>query len=443
MGIARKDIDSKYKWKIDLMYSSKESIEKDIEKIKSYINEIKKYKGKLAESKANLYEALNISEKASQILQNLYVYTHMKQHEDTRINENQAMATKTDMLSTELSTASSYIVPEIIAIDDCKLNEYLSDEKLSFYKKYIDEILREKPHTLTEKEEEILAAVSDLTSVPENSYDMLSYADMEFPEVENEDGEKVKLTHSNFSTFLKSKSKKVREGAFDAMYKTYEKYKNTFASMLYGGIKSEIFYSRARKYESALYASLFQDDISVDVYNNLIKAVDENLDTLNRYVDIKKKFLGLNEIHMYDLYVPLTENFDMKIPYEEAQEIILNALKPLGEEYLGLIKRAFEENWIDVYENEGKQGGAYSWGSYDSHPYILMNYKDDLNSLFTLIHELGHSMHSYYSKKTQPYLYSGYKIFVAEVASTLNELLLINYLLEKADSKEERIYLLN
>ena len=323
------------------------------------------------------------------------------------------------------------------------IKEYLEDEKLSFYKKYIEEILREKPHTLSEKEEEILAAVSDLTSVPENAYDMLSYADMDFPKIENEDGEMVKLTHSNFSTFLKSKNNKVRKNAFDAMYKTYDKYKNTFASMLYGGIKSEIFYSKTRKYESALFASLFQDDISVDVYNNLIKAVDENLDTLNRYVDIKKKFLGLEDIHMYDLYVPLTESFDMKIPYEEAQEIVLNALKPLGEEYLGLIKRAFEENWIDVYENEGKQGGAYSWGSYDSHPYILMNYKDDLNSLFTLIHELGHSMHSYYSKKTQPYLYSGYKIFVAEVASTLNELLLINYLLEKADSKEERVYLLN
>lgn len=443
MGIDRKDIDDKYKWKIDLMYSSKESIDKDISKIKSYINEIKEYKGKLSQSKENMYEALNIYEKASQLLQNLYVYTHMKQHEDTRINENQAMATKTDMLSTELSTASSYMVPEIIAIDESKLKEYLEDEKLSFYKKYIEEILREKPHTLSEKEEEILAAVSDLTSVPENAYDMLSYADMDFPKIENEDGEMVKLTHSNFSTFLKSKNNKVRKNAFDAMYKTYDKYKNTFASMLYGGIKSEIFYSKTRKYESALYASLFQDDISVDVYNNLIKAVDENLDTLNRYVDIKKKFLGLEDIHMYDLYVPLTESFDMKIPYEEAQEIVLNALKPLGEEYLGLIKRAFEENWIDVYENEGKQGGAYSWGSYDSHPYILMNYKDDLNSLFTLIHELGHSMHSYYSKKTQPYLYSGYKIFVAEVASTLNELLLINYLLEKADSKEERVYLLN
>ena len=443
MGINRKDIDDKYKWKIDLMYSTKESIEVDIKRIKSYINQIKEYKGILVDNKENLYKALNISEKASQLLQHLYVYTHMKQHEDTRINENQAMATKIDMLSTELSTASSYIVPEIIAIDEAKLKEYLEDDKLSFYKKYIDEILREKPHTLSEKEEEILAAVSDLTSVPENAYDMLSYADMEFPEIENEDGKIVKLTHSNFSTFLKSKNAKVRKDAFDAMYKTYDKYKNTFASMLYGGIKSEIFYSKARKYESALYASLFQDDISVDVYNNLIKAVYENLDSLNKYVEIKKKFLGLEEIHMYDLYVPLTENFDMKIPYEEAQEIILNALKPLGEEYLGLVKRAFAENWIDVYENEGKQGGAYSWGSYDSHPYILMNYKDDLNSLFTLIHELGHSMHSYYSKKTQPYLYSGYKIFVAEVASTLNELLLINYLLEKADSKEERIYLLN
>ena len=443
MGIDRKDIESKFKWKIDLMYSTKEAIEKDIEKVKSYINEIKQYKGKLAESKEKLYEALNISEKSSQLLQNLYVYTHMKQHEDTRINENQAMARKIDMLSTELSTATSYIVPEIISIDDNILKQYLEDKKLSFYKKYVDEILREKPHTLTEQEEEILAAVSDLTSIPENSYDMLSDADMKFPEIEDDEGKKIQITHSNFSVFLKSKSQRVRKDAFEAMYSTFDQFKNTFASMLYGGIKSEIFYSKTRKYESALYASLFQDDISVDVYDNLIKAVDENLHTLNRYVDIKKKFLGLNEIHMYDLYVPLTENFDMKIPYEEAQEIILKALEPLGEEYLGLIKKAFAENWIDVYENEGKQGGAYSWGSYDSHPYILMNYKDDLNSLFTLIHELGHSMHSYYSKKTQPYLYSGYKIFVAEVASTLNELLLINYLLEKANSKEERVYLLN
>ena len=230
-----------------------------------------------------------------------------------------------------------------------------------------------------------------------------------------------------------------------SLYKciVYDKYKNTFASTLYGGIKSEIFYAKIRKYESALKASLFQDDISTDVYNNLIAAVNENLDTLNKYVDIKKKLLGLDEIHMYDLYVPLTDKFDMEIPYEKAKDIILEALKPLGEEYLSIIKKAFDEGWIDVYENEGKQGGAYSWGSYDSNPYILMSYKDDLNSLFTLIHELGHSLHSYYSRNNQPYLYSSYKIFVAEVASTLNELLLINYLLENSNSKEERIYLLN
>ena len=443
MGIDRNTIEDKYKWKIDKMYSTKESIEKDIEKLKEYISNLKEYKGKLAISKENLFKCINTSEKASRLLQNLYVFTHMKQHEDTRINENQAMATKTEMLSTELSMATSYIVPEIIAIDDKKLEEYLKCEELSFYDKYIKDILREKPHTLSEREEEILAATADLSSTPENIYDMFSFADLEFPEIEDEDGNKVKLTHSNYSLFIKSKNNKVRKDAFEAMYSVYDKYKNTFASMLSGGIKSEIFYAKMRKYECALQASLFQDDISVDVYNNLILAVDENLDALNKYADIKKKFLGLEDIHMYDLYVPLTDKFDMKIPYEKAKEIILNALKPLGEEYLSIIQKAFDEGWIDVYENNGKQGGAYSWGSYDSHPYILMSYKDDLNSLFTLIHELGHSLHSYYSKKTQPYIYSGYKIFVAEVASTLNELLLINYLLENSNSKEERVYLLN
>ena len=418
-------------------------MDKDIQKLKDLIEESKKYKGTLADSEENLFQALNISEQASRLLQNLYVYTHMKSHEDTRINKNQANATKTDMLSTELSMATSYMVPEIIAMDSDKLENYLKTEKLSHYKKYVDDILRLKPHTLNEREEELLAAVSDLSGVPENIYDMLSFADLQFPEIEDEKGEKIRVTHANFSLFLKSKDARVRKDAFEAMYSVYNQYKNTFASTLYGGIKSEIFYAKTRKYESALQGSLFQDNVSVDVYNNLIDAVHENLDTLNDYIDLKKKFLGLDKINMYDLYVPLTENFDMEIPYEKAQEIILEALKPLGEEYLENVKKAFSEGWIDVYGNEGKQGGAYSWGSYDSKSYILMSYKDDLNSLFTLIHEMGHSMHSYYSKNNQPYLYSGYKIFVAEVASTLNELLLINYLLKNASSKEEKIYLLN
>ncbi len=443
MGIDRSKIEEKFKWQIEKMYENKEAVEKDIQQVKDLISKTKEYKGKLGDSWENLYEALNVSEKVSQILQNLYVYTHMKQHEDTRINENQALATKTDMLSTELSMATSYLVPELLSIEDEKLKEFLKNEKLDFYKKHIEDILREKPHTLNEREEEILAATSDLSGIAENVYEMLSFADLEFPEIEDEQGNKVKLTQSNYSLFLKSKNQKVRKEAFDATYLVYGKYKNTFASTLYGGIKSEIFYAKIRKYESALQSSLFQDDISVDVYNNLISAVDENLDSLNKYINLRKKFLGLDELHMYDLYVPLTDKFDMKITYQEAQEIILKALSPLGDEYLSLIKRAFDERWIDVYENEGKQGGAYSWGSYDSNPYILMNYNDDLNSLFTLIHELGHSMHSYYSKHNQPYIYSSYKIFVAEVASTLNELLLINYLLENSKSKEEKIYLLN
>ena len=439
----RSTIENKFKWTIDEMYPNEEAMDKDIQKLKDLIEESKKYKGTLADSEENLFNALNISEQASRLLQNLYVYTHMKSHEDTRINKNQANATKTDMLSTELSMATSYMVPEIISMDSDKLENYLKSEKLSYYKKHIDDILRLKPHTLNEREEELLAAVSDLSGVPENIYDMLSFADLQFPEIEDEKGEKVRVTHSNFSLFLKSKDVRVRKDAFNAMYSVYDQYKNTFASTLYGGIKSEIFYARTRKYESALQGSLFQDDVSVEVYDNLIDAVDENLDTLNDYVELKKKFLGLDKINMYDLYVPLTDNFDMEIPYEKAQEIILEALKPLGEEYLENVKKAFSEGWIDVYGNEGKQGGAYSWGSYDSKSYILMSYKDDLNSLFTLIHEMGHSMHSYYSKNNQPYLYSGYKIFVAEVASTLNELLLINYLLKTASSREEKIYLLN
>ena len=439
----RSTIENKFKWTIDEMYPNEESIEKDIQKVKELIEEVKRYKGILADSEENIFKALNISEEASRILQNLYVYTHMKSHEDTRINKNQSNATKIDMLSTELSMATSYMVPEIIAMDNEKLENYLKTERLSHYKKYVDDILRLKPHTLNEREEELLASVADLSGVPENVYDMLSFADLKFPEIEDENGEKVRVTHSNFSLFLKSKDARVRKDAFEAMYGIYGQYKNTFASTLYGGIKSEIFYAKTRKYESALQGSLFQDNVSVDVYNNLIDAVHENLDTLNDYIDLKKKFLGLDKINMYDLYVPLTENFDMEISYEKAQEIILEALKPLGEEYLENVKKAFAEGWIDVYGNEGKQGGAYSWGSYDSKSYILMSYKDDLNSLFTLIHEMGHSMHSFYSKNNQPYLYSGYKIFVAEVASTLNELLLINYLLKNAESKEERVYLLN
>lgn len=443
MAKNRKEIENKYKWNLEKMYLDSSKIEEDIKFIEKSYEDIKEYKGKMSDSAENFYNSLKIMEDSSRRLSYLYAYTHMKHHEDTRINENLADATKSEMIASELGKATAFIVPEIIGMDSSLLENFLKDERIAPYKKMIDEILRDKPYTLSEKEEEIMAAVSDLTGVAENTYEMLSYADMKFPEIEDEKGEKVRLDHFNYSTYIKSKNQRVRKDAFEAEFGTYKKYSNTMASTLFGAIKSEIFNAKTRKYPSALFASLYQDNISVDVYNNLIDSIHENIPALDKYLEIKKKYLGLDELHMYDLYVPMARDFNMEISYEEAKEIILEALKPMGEGYTSLIQKAFDERWIDVYENEGKKGGAYSWGCYDSHPYILMSYNNDLNSMFTLIHELGHSIHSYLSHNSQPYIYSSYKIFVAEVASTVNETLLIKYLLNNSKDKTEQIYLLN
>lgn len=443
MAKNRKEIENKYKWNLEKMYLDSSKIEEDIKFIEKSYEDIKKYKGKISDSAENFYNSLKIMEDSSRRLSYLYAYTHMKHHEDTRINENLADATKSEMIASELGKATAFIVPEIIGMDSSLLENFLKDERIAPYKKMIDEILRDKPYTLSEKEEELMAAVSDLTGVAENTYEMLSYADMKFPEIEDEKGEKVRLDHFNYSTYIKSKNQRVRKDAFEAEFGTYKKYSNTMASTLFGAIKSEIFNAKTRKYPSALFASLYQDNISVDVYNNLIDSIHENIPALDKYLEIKKKYLGLDELHMYDLYVPMARDFNMEISYEEAKEIILEALKPMGEGYTSLIQKAFDERWIDVYENEGKKGGAYSWGCYDSHPYILMSYNNDLNSMFTLIHELGHSIHSYLSHNSQPYIYSSYKIFVAEVASTVNETLLIKYLLNNSKDKTEQIYLLN
>lgn len=443
MGMNRSEIKEEYKWDLSSIYTSEQELNNDFEKIKSLLEDIKKYSGILGNSKENLYNALFLYEQILRISESVYVYTHMKLHEDTRDNKSQALSGKSEMLSTQISAATSFLVPEIIAIDEKTIREYMNWENLVHYKKFIEEIFRRKPHTLSPREEEILAMSGDIANTAENTFEMLSFADIKFPEIADEDGNKLRITHGNFSKFLQSRNRSVRESAFKGMYETYEKYKNTFASTLSGGVKREIFYSKARKYNSAIEASLFEDDINIKVYNNLIDVISTNLDSMEKYLKLKSEFLNLDKLHMYDLYVPMIRDFDMKIKYEDAKDIILNALKPLGEEYISIIKKAFNEKWIDVYENEGKKGGAYSWGSYDSHPFILLNYKEDLNSLFTLVHELGHSLHSYYSRKNQPYLYSHYKIFVAEVASTLNEQLLMDYMIKNAKSKEEKLYLIN
>lgn len=439
----RNEISNEFKWNLDMMYPDKTQIETDMEIVKANIAKFPEYKGRLSESEDIFYNALKTMEDSSRKLSKLVTYSNMKHHEDTRINENLARSTKVDMLASELSQATSYVTPEIIAMDDKKLEEFLNIEKIKHYKHMIDEILRAKPHTLSEAEEKIMAAVGDLAGVPENTYEMLTYADMQFPEITDEKGEKVRLDHFNYSQFIKSPDRRVREEAFNAEFETYKKYSNTMASTLFGGIKAEVFNAKMRNYPSARYASLYADNISLDVYDNLIESVHENIPAMDKYLEIKRKFFGLDKMHMYDLYLPMARDFKMEIKFEEAKEIILKALEPLGEDYLNIIRRAFDEKWIDVYPNEGKRGGAYSWGCYDSVPYILMSYKDDLNSMFTLIHELGHSAHSYLSRKTQEYIYSGYTLFVAEVASTVNENLLVKYLLKNAKSKEEKIYILN
>lgn len=307
----------------------------------------------------------------------------------------------------------------------------------------IKENLRQKEHILSEKEEQILAMSAEISDIGGDVFTMFNNADIKFPYIKDEEGEEIEVTKGRYIAFLESKDRRVRKDAFEAVYSSYKKMKNTLAASLTGNVKKNRFYSLVRKYPSALEASLDNDNIPVDVYTTLIDTVNKNLPLLDRYLKLRKKVLKLDELHMYDLYVPMVEEFDKKIPYEEARTIVAEALKPLGEEYIGYLQKGMNSAWIDVYENEGKTSGAYAWGAYKTHPYVLLNYQNKINDVFTLAHEMGHALHSYYTNMTQPYVYSEYKIFVAEVASTVNESLLMRYLLPRASSKQEKAYLLN
>lgn len=440
----REDIASQFKWKLGDVYSDISLWEKDFKKVKGIAIQIEGFKGKLAESSQMLLDCFKMSDELLSLNDKVFVFARMKRDEDNGNSTYQALTDRASTLATEVFAAISFIVPEMLNIPEDKLLSYAkSDKELSVYLFMIQESLRQKEHILSEKEEQLLAMSSEISDAAGDVFTMFNNADIKFPYIKDEEGEEVEVTKGRYIAFLESKDRRVRKDAFDAVYSTYKKMKNTLATTLTANVKKNRFYSMVRKYPSAIEASLDSDNVSINVYNNLIETINNNLSLLDRYLKLRKKALKLEELHMYDLYVPMVEEFDKKIPYEEAKATILEALKPLGEEYIGYLQKGMNSGWIDVYENEGKTSGAYAWGSYKTHPYVLLNYQDKINDVFTLAHEMGHALHSFYTNMTQPYIYSEYKIFVAEVASTVNESLLMRYLLPRAKSKQEKAYLLN
>ena len=368
----------------------------------------------------------------------------MKSDEDTTNTKYQAMMSKIDSYMSEFSSYGAFFVPELLSLKDGFIEGLIkNDDRFKAYEFLLKDILKDKPHTLSESVEEVLALATECFEAPSNIQNMLSNADMKFGFLNDEEGDEVELTEENYSVFIRSKDRKVRETAFKMLFGEYKKLENTFATTLSSSIKNFNFSAKLRKYDSPLQASLAPNDIPVEVYKNAIKTMDDNVGALHRYVRIKKRLLGLDEIHMYDLYVPLVEIEKQKIEFPEAVKTANEALEVLGEEYLSIFNKGIEEGWVDIYSNKGKKGGAYSWGSYDTLPYVLLNYNYQLDDISTLVHEMGHSLHSYYSRKNQPYYYADYTLFCAEVASTTNEALLIHHLINKEEDKNKKLYLIN
>ncbi len=440
----RNEIEDQYKWRLEDLYGDDEQWEKDYQKARESIPYLASFQGRLGESAQSLLEGLQAFSDASQTVEKLYVYAHMRRDEDNTRTKYQAMSDRAMSLNVEVDSATSYITPEILSIPRDRIQDFLEQEKkLEIFSHYLDEIIRQKDHILSEREEMILAQAGDMAQASENIFTMLNNADMKFPVIQDEEGREVEITHGRFITLMESKDRRVRKDAFQGLYHTYEKQKNTLASILNGSVKKDIFYSRVRKYSSALEASLDQDNVPVQVYHRLIDTVHQHLPALHRYVSLRKKALELDEIHMYDLYVSMVKDYEMKIPYREAMEMVKKGLEPLGEDYGRHLSQGLENGWVDVYENRGKTSGAYSWGAYGTHPYVLLNYQDNLDNVFTLAHEMGHALHSYYSNENQPYINAGYKILVAEVASTVNEAILMEHMLGHSQDRQERLYLLN
>lgn len=443
--LKRHEVPVEHKWDLDAVYPTVAAWEQDYTKVESMLPQLTAFQGKLSESSQTLLQALQTRDEIHRLLEQTVVFASMKEDEDTANSTYQALSSRGTTLYAKVSAAGAFMTPEILAIPTATIRGWLqNDQGLAAYRHEVEDTIREKDHVRSQEVEELLAQASEVGSAPHDIFGKLNHADMKFPKIKDEDGSEVELTHGRYLRFLESPVRRVRQEAFEALYSTYAKFRNTLASTHANSVKKDVFFARARKFASARAMALSRTNVPASVYDNLISAVHRNLPTLHRYVQLRRKLLGLDELHMYDLYTPMVADVDKKIPYAEAVDTIMKALAPLGDEYLSVARDGLTDSrWVDIYENTGKRSGAYSYGAFTTKPFILMNYQDTLDSMFTLTHELGHSMHSYLTRIHQPYHYGGYTIFVAEVASTFNEALLTDYLVKNSEDKRLKMYLIN
>ena len=441
---ARSRVKTDDTWDLSSLYASDEDWQKDLKKLKNRIPKFAQFKGRLGEAPSVLAKCLKFDSDFDRLAERLGVYAFLKTTEDQANGDHQNMMGQFQNVASRAAEEASFIRPELLSLSSSKLKKLIQSPLLKHYRLTLERLVRSKPHTLGDREEQLLAMQSEMSQTASRAFRQLLDADMKFGVVKNEQGEQIELSNATFSQLLVSPSRKVRKDAFVTYYQQFEGHENTLAATLNGSIQKDVYYARARGYDSALHAALFPDNVPQSVYDKLISSVHRNLPALHRYYDLRRRKMKLKDIHHYDTYVPILSNLESKYTWKQAVKVIIEALQPLGEEYCSVLEAGLNGRWCDRYPNQGKQSGAFSCGSFDGDPYILMNYQPTvLNDVFTLAHEAGHSMHSYLSAKHQPYEYYDYKIFVAEVASTFNEELLSHHLLSQSNDKKQRAYLIN
>ena len=440
----RQEIPDEMKWRLEDIYANDDLWSQDYHWVTEKLPVLGEFAGQLGTSGQVLLDCLRLRDQILEKFERLYVYARMRQDEDNTDPKYQALVDRAETLGVQVGSQTAFVEPEILGIPTETLREFVEGTTgLDLYRHYLENIQRMRDHTLPVEQERLLAEASEMGQAPSNIFSMFNNADIQFPTIRDESGQEVELTKGRFIQFMESKDRRVRIDAFKALYSTYGAWRNSLAAMLAANVKRFAFFARTRKYNFPLEAALHGDNIEVSVYDNLINAVHENLPALHRYVRLRRRLLEVDELHMYDLYTPIVADVDMEIPYPEAKSTVITGLEPLGEDYIANLKEGLENHWIDVMENRGKTSGAYSWGAYGTHPYVLLNWQDTLDNMFTLAHEMGHALHSHYSDTNQPYIYAQYPIFLAEVASTVNESLLMHHLLNTVTERNQRRYLIN